>query len=181
VSSTVGSPTASYAIRTAMFFHVSHPGPTGAFRHSEEHHGKRTTAWGTRTPSVPMGISVLNVDAAEGRACIVSSKQAAIDLHVDDAIVLGDAKAAVLHADSIVDVVVKNLETLGFSVSQVEHNNSLTKAVGYELVRGPASIRFPRSKAALVRAALLELAAANTVDTRLLRSSLGIWIFGSCK
>ena len=63
-------------------------------------------------------------------------------LHVDDCVLLGPASGP-LHADRLLEVIVRSLEDAGFSVSQQYANKDLSKAVGYEFVKDSNILRFP--------------------------------------
>jgi len=70
------------------------------------------------------------------------------------------------------------LEETGFDVSTRETDETLDKIVGYAVQRKPATFRLPGRKSSLLKVSLLELAAQRQVHTGVLRSLLGIWLFG---
>jgi hypothetical protein len=51
--------------------------------------------------------------------------------------------------------------------------------VGYEVVKKPALFRLPLKKQCLLYASLHELAGRKLVQIDVLRSLVGMWIFGS--
>ena len=60
-----------------------------------------------------------------------------------------------------------------------EKDGDVEKVVGYEVVRKPAEFRLLLRKMVLLREALLYLAGRPVVSTEVLRSLMGMWIFGA--
>lgn len=100
-------------------------------------------------------------------------------MHVDDTVFLSTAKHGELHSDVLMDQVVGSLEGVGFGVSQQMKSSEVEKVVGYEVISKPPRFRLPLKKMALLNVALMELTARQKVEIEVLRSLVGMWIFGS--
>ena len=121
----------------------------------------------------------MNEECVKGSSTLISSEQSADYIHVDDCICLSDAERGPARANQLMSVIAAGLEASGFSVSTQLKDDELKKAVGYEVIRRPACLQLPLKKQMLLREALLEQAEPATVDAAVLRSLLGIWIFGA--
>ena len=114
-------------------------------------------------------------------------------MHVDDGLVLfsGDAPAkskeltlscpdprAVELANDTMVFAATALENVGFRVGTKEFDGTLSKIIGYELVRHPAQFRLPADRATLLQDALYFLVSCSYIYVDQLRSVLGTWIWG---
>ncbi len=84
-----------------------------------------------------------------------------------------------MHCDKLLDLTVEGLGGVGFQLTQQSRAGELDKVVGYEVVQRPAEFRLPKKKMMLLRMALMFLVNQRSVNTAVLRSLLGMWIFGS--
>ncbi len=139
----------------------------------------RVTAWSTLATSRPAGVVVLNEATARGYSVRVNDQQSAAYVHVDDAVFISSNKTDALHCDKLLDMTVAGLGAVGFQLTQQSRDGELDKVVGYEVVSKPAAFRLPKKKMVMLRAALMFLAEQQTVSVAVLRSLLGMWIFGA--
>lgn len=165
--------------RTLGKFYATFTGPTGALTTGASLSRPRITAWSTQASGPSAGITLLNEAVAKQYTCSLGTNQSAVYVHVDDTVIISDAKAGPLHSDHILTQVVTDLEEIGFKVSQVDKDADVEKVVGYEVRRKPAQFRLPGKKMCLIRDSLLELANARTVDVAVLRAVVGMWVFGA--
>ena len=128
------------------------------------------SSWSSKS----VGVSILNETCSQGEYTVIDSTTAAAYIHVDDVVCLGSGIPGPFHSDRVVEESVDKLVSLGFEVSQVMKNDVLKKVVGYEVFRSPAYVAFPLEKCVLLKHALLKLTCANTVNTSILHSLLGI-------
>ena len=166
-------------IKTLKVFYSTASGPTGALTIGATMSRPRVTAWSTQAVGDTAGITLLNEAVSKHYTCNLGTCQSAAYIHVDDTVIISDAKAGPMHSDSILTQVVSDLENVGFRVSQVDRDAEVEKVVGYEVRRHPAQFRLPGKKMQLVRESLLELANARTVDIAVLRAVVGMWVFGA--
>ena len=101
----------------------------------------------------------------------LDQKQSAVYVHVDDTVFISTSDAGKLHSDVLLDETVRGLGLIGFQLSQQSRAG--------EVVRKPAEFRLPLKKMVLLREALLHLVSQPKVSVDVLRSLLGMWIFGS--
>ena len=109
----------------------------------------------------------------------ITPRQAAVYVHVDDTVCVSDAGAANYQADILMRHIVSSLEAVGFGVSQHKTSEEVEKVVGYEVCKKPATFMFPKKKMVLLSDALKFVAAKRFVQIKLLRSLVGVWIFGA--
>ena len=166
-------------VRTLQRMWLQFAGPTGALTTGAILPRPRVTTWSSQGNGGRGGITLLNEAVAKRFTCEVSCNQSAAYIHVDDTVIISDAKSVALHSDSILDVVVGDLKKVGFQVSQIDRNADVEKVVGYEVRRKPAQFRLPGKKMCLLRESLFELANAKTVDISILRTIVGMWVFGA--
>ena len=60
-----------------------------------------------------------------------------------------------------------------------EKDALLEKFVGYGVVKNPARLELPARRAALLNESLLALVRSATVDTEVLATLVGIWVWGA--
>eukprot|EP00438_Fugacium_kawagutii_P019968 Skav222678 [mRNA] locus=scaffold1471:8076:12526:- [translate_table: standard] len=154
-------------------------GPTGSLLLPGETSAPRITAWSTCGTSGGPGIALLNEATARSCSVRLDQNQSAVYVHVDDTVFISTSSSGKLHSDKLLDETVSRLGLVGFQVTQQSRSGSLDKVVGYEVVRKPAQFRLPLKKMALLREALLYLVNQPKVSVDVLRSLLGMWIFGS--
>lgn len=164
---------------TLCRFSSTHTGPTGALSNIDDRAAPRTTSWSTWSQSRGCGVTLLNEAVSRRFSTVVNSKQSAVYVHVDDTVVISSQHTGSLHADNMLDHITGGLERIGFQVTQQFRANQLEKVVGYEIVQSPATFRLPVKKMALLREALVGLAGQACVHIDILRSLVGIWIFGA--
>ena len=168
---------AEACIATLADLHRSGRGPTGWCR--SEVPTTRISVWST-TPSVMRGFgcAILNEDAVRGRTPTIRGSQAAFYLHVDDGAFIADGDRACI-ADELMEKGADGLVDEGFVVTDRTGSRNVQKIVGYEIVRKPATFRFPLTKSVELQDCMRELIAQDVVDTSIVRSLLGVWIWGS--
>ena len=152
---------------TLMRFHHSMSGPTGPL------------AWSSWSEVHGQGVVLLNEATSKQQSMVISPQQAGVYVHVDDTVVISDNKPGSLHADKLLDELVTGLQDVGFQVTQQSRSGEVTKVVGYEVLQKPAEFRLPLRKMILLRVALMGLASQREVNIDILRSLVGMWIFGS--
>ena len=166
-------------VRTLKWMRSTNAGPTGALKVSSDLAAPRITAWSTQSRGSRGGVAVLNESSAKCFSTVVDERQSAVYVHVDDTVLISDSAAKELHSDELLGEVVGGLSSLGFEVSQQARDGQLEKVVGYEVVRHPASFRLPLKKQLLLKEALLQVASGRMVQIDVLRSLVGMWIFGA--
>ena len=166
-------------MRTLRWMHEHQAGPTGALKSSTDLAAPRVTAWSTQARGDRGGVAILNESSAKCFSTMLTDKQSAAYVHVDDTVLISDSTAKGLHSDELLDEVVEGLSSLGFEVSQQARDGQLEKVVGYEVVRHPAAFRLPLKKQLLLKDALLQVASAKKVQIDVLRALVGMWIFGA--
>ena len=164
---------------TLLRFSQTNCGPTGALREDGDVPAPRVTAWSTTGSSGSSGVALLNEATARGFSTLISKRQSAAYVHVDDAVFVSASDAKALDSDKLLDLTVGGLEFVGFKVTQQFRSGSLDKVVGYEVVQSPAEFRLPVKKMVLLRASLTLLSHAQKVDVSVLHSLVGMWIFGA--
>ena len=73
----------------------------------------------------------------------------------------------------------EGFEDIGFRVGTKTVAQDCLKIVGYEVERSPARLRLPAFKAFLLYQVMRHLAAQMEVDTGLVRSALGVWVWAA--
>lgn len=164
---------------TLQKFNQSMSGPTGALLAPGQRPAPRVTAWSTWEDVHGQGVVLLNEATSKRQSMTISPQQAGVYVHVDDTVVISDNKLGSLRADELLDELVSGLQDVGFQVTQQSRSGEVTKVVGYEVVQKPAEFRLPIRKMVLLRMALLGLASQREVNIDILRSLVGMWIFGS--
>ena len=170
---------AEMMFQTLQLMAASHTGPTGALAWPEDSAAPRVTAWSTYGTNNSCGVALVNEATAKTCNVLLKDKQAAVYVHVDDTVFISTSSSKLLHSDQLLDETVKGLEHVGFQVTQQLRAGELDKVVGYEISPTPAEFRLPLKKMVLLREALLYVAGNSQVSTDVLRSLLGMWIFGS--
>ena len=153
-------------------------GPTGALCQAEAVPVLRVPAWSTWASQRGEGVVLLNEASTRSQSARLSPTSA-VYVHVDDTVCISDGGARHLDADNLMGHVVSSLEAIGFGVSQQEKNDEVKKVVGYEVSRHPASFKFPTKKMVLLADSLKYLTSRKKVQVKVLRSLLGLWIFGA--
>lgn len=166
-------------IRTLQYMAYNQCGPTGALRQDDAMAAPRVTSWSTTGSAALAGITMLNEASSKSFSVCLHQQQSAVYVHVDDTVLISDVKAERLHSDALLAEVVQGLEGIGFEVSQQAKSCDMEKVVGYEIVKTPAMFRLPTRKQVLLRDALRELAGRPSVNINILRSLIGVWIFGA--
>ena len=64
------------------------------------------------------GVTMSNEASSKCFASVLSERQSAVYIHVDDTVIVSDVSAKQLHSNSLLDPVVDGLEDLGIEVSQ---------------------------------------------------------------
>ncbi len=164
---------------TLVNMHQRKSGPTGALHQPGELPAPRITAWSCWASGSKSGIAMLNETSSRCQKLIVDDNQAAAYIHVDDTVFLSTTKQGELHSDALMDVAVGSLEKVGFGVTQQMRSAEVEKVVGYEVISRPPQFRLPLRKMALLNLALMELTTRQKVVVDILRSLVGMWIFGS--
>lgn len=164
--------------KTLIHMYVNSVGPTGPLR-DHTCPQPRNTYWSSRAGRHRGGVLMLNEAVEQGESTRLSYSQAAVYVHVDDTVCIGDSDRGPFHSDSLLDAVVGALEQVGFAVSQQQRDDEVNKILGYEVQRSPAMFRLPRKKMVLLGHALMEESQRKHADIPLLRSLVGMWIHGA--
>ncbi len=114
-------------IRTLVKMVESNSGPTGALRKAHDLAAPRITSWSTFQRGKHGGVTLLNEASAKAFSTVVGGKQSAVYVHVDDTVLISDAKSGPMHSDALLETVVGGLENLGFTVSQQSKDDDLEK------------------------------------------------------
>ncbi len=154
---------------------ASGAGPTGWLRWEAK--SRLITNWSS-LPSVDRdhAVTFLNESAARAQRAVIDSDASAFYLHVDDGIVISEDRA---RANSLMDFSADALEEKGFVVTDRQHCDQLLKAVGYEVLNKPALLRYPVLKGAMLQKAMRWVASMERPQLSVVRSLLGIWLFGA--
>jgi hypothetical protein len=111
---------------------------------------------------------------------VVRKAQVATYLHVDDVIVLADRTCnneVAWQSDVWMNTIADGMVDVGFVVTDRRGDADVDKVIGYVPERDPARIVLPGRKAALLYNAMDALVSLHTVDTKILHSLLGLWIW----
>ena len=154
-------------------------GPTGPLSGTGHKPAPRVTAWSTWEGVHGSGTCLLNEATAKQQSVLVTQKQSGVYVHVDDTVVISDSSSGSLHPNNLLDELVSGLQDVGFQVTQQSRSGEVSKVVGYEVQQRPAEFRLPVRKMVLLRVAFLGLAGQKLVNVEVLRSLVGMWIFGS--
>ena len=122
-------------------------------------------------------ISVLNETCPNGNRTILDQHNMAFYLHVDDGGLFGSGDAT--RSNQLLDDIANDLEAIGFNVPDRKKHGDLDKLMGYAITSTPATFSLPVHKGALLQKSLQWLAEDLYVHTGLLRSLLGVWIWGA--
>ena len=168
---------AECVLKTFAEMLTSGSGPTGWRRTSVP--SQRIASWST-TPEGgrQFGVQIVNESVARGQGCVLAEKQLAFYLHVDDGLMLADG-AGCPGAVPAASLASRALEAEGFVVGEMERLRDRLVVIGYDFFKEPAIIRFPDKKGAMLQDTLRYLLARHFVQVDLLRSCLGIWIWGT--
>lgn len=161
------------------YMYQQNVGPTGALHQTGDLPAPRITAWTRWASANTCGVAMLNETAARSQKLIIDDQQAAVYVHVDDTVFLSTSRRNEVHSDVLMETVVGDLEKVGFGVSQQMKAMEVEKVVGYEVISKPPQFRLPLKKMALLNVALMELTSRQVVSIEILRSLVGMWIFGS--
>ena len=170
---------AQMLFNTILKMSAKHTGPTGALSSHNSFPAPRVTAWSSWKNSVRPGVVLLNEATSKGQSLVVRHVQAATYVHVDDTVFVSRDGDHSCHCDRLMSETVAGLEAVGFKVSQQNKSGEVEKVVGYEVVNKPAEFRLPLRKMALLQIAMMGLAGQKFVSIDVLRSLVGMWIFGS--
>ncbi len=125
-----------------------------------------------------MACQCMNEKFVKGEPTIVTPSRPAFYLHVDDGAAMA-SPGATPSSDDIMLLVAEALEAIGFIVPDRIRSLDLVKVLGFCLRRKPLRLVLPAGKASLLRETLLWLADAPSVDTSLLSSTVGVWIWAA--
>eukprot|EP00438_Fugacium_kawagutii_P028165 Skav233604 [mRNA] locus=scaffold109:47718:52210:+ [translate_table: standard] len=172
------------AIAAMVFETIQHMamtglGPTGPLTLPHECAAPRLTSWSSFGTWTSPGVAMLNEASARGFSVELHKNQAAAYVHVDDTVLISSGDSAELHSDRLLEQTVDGLGLVGFQLTQQFKAGELQKVVGYEVQQSPAEFRLPLKKMVLLREALLHVAGQVKVSVNVLRSLLGMWIFGA--
>jgi len=119
----------------------------------------------------------LNQLACDGGSLRLREKDTAAYLHVDDGLFFSH-RSSVPACDEVMHRVAAKLEQVGFVVpQQTESAVTDKKLVGYVLDPNEPRLRLPPEKARDLQSALRWAARVEMVDTAILHSLIGIWIW----
>ena len=174
-------------------------GPGGFVR--TEVHTTRIWSWSTYETEVSKtAVAFLNEETARNTRVVVTNKQKAIYIHVDDGVCIGenlkasdstdgqhcteisqstDGTDGRQPSDDVMLAGAAALEDIGFWVKDQQMDSELEKVVGYEIQRRPACFRFPFVKCGLLYNALMQIYHQWRVEVDIVNSLLGIWLWGA--
>ena len=166
-------------LTTLLNFDRTGRGPTGWKRC--EVSVRRITQWSRFTSGGDrLSTAFLNETAIHGKGVVLGKSQAAIYVHVDDTATItsgSSLKQARLAANGLMHSAADALTKTGFKVTDRREAGPAQRIVGYELEESPARLRAPALKALMIRSALLFVASLHEVDTHVIRSLLGSWLW----
>ena len=113
-----------------------------------------------------------------GLAVVVAQAMPAYYLHVDDA-VFWSTKAEDGLCNQLVETAASSLRNIGFTVTDVQHSSEAKKAIGFVLEQEPSKLVLTRERMAALYGSLCWLVEIDMVDTVVLRSVLGVWIWAA--
>ena len=156
---------------------VSGLGPTGF--HRLEGSTAPTSAWSTTASDIYVhGIHVLNEANAHKQHKVVTEKQSAVYVHVDDTVVVTHSSAAV-PAKEIMNVFAEAYESDGFLVPERVYGEDIGKVLGFEVDQSRCLFQLPKRKQILLHDALIHVSNSRMVDVEVLRMLVGIWMRGA--
>jgi hypothetical protein len=133
-------------------------------------------AWeGTSTDDIQ--VSSINDKFTMKEPILLAHNRPAVYVHVDDGVVLSTGRSHL--CSEIMHKLADGLEDIGFEVNDRQDHTQVTKAIGFAFKQNPAEFLLPAKKMTLLQQALEWLIQAPTVDTCILRSVLGIWVWAS--
>jgi hypothetical protein len=125
-----------------------------------------------------MGITILNEQNEAGGYTRLSFSQGAVYLHVDDTLAFTSHSSAVT-ADAIMTSISEHMEAAGFLVPERYTSDNIQKAIGYQMDQGLGRFSLPLRRQVELSSALLGLSGQHSIDVEVLRSVLGIFMFGA--
>ncbi len=161
---------------TLEYFEVSGWGAAGWQR--GETALPRTNAFSEISGERP-AVAVRNEDVLKGQNVLLSQKQAASYLHVDDGVTCAGGAGADQRADELCEMLANSLEDAGFVVSDRQRAAEVQKILGYQPVQKPASLTLPPDKRVQLYDDLMRVARAPKVDVNEVATLLGRWTWGA--
>ena len=122
------------------------------------------------------GTCFINEAPITGRRATIDVANSAFYVHVDDGLFLAHSKD---RADELMNLTGDALADAGFTVTDRSQAGDLKRVVGYEILENPPGLCFPRVKAEMLRRAMKRAASQRNVSVEVVRSLLGIWLFGA--
>ena len=132
-----------------------------------------STTWETPTD----GHISLNEISELGKKRTLRGKAVASYLHVDDGCFFSRADAYPT-SDAAMEKVANTMEDAGFVVPDRNESYAIKKIIGYELSPDSRALQLPTRRASNLMMTMKWLLEVPTVDIELLRSVVGIWIWG---
>lgn len=126
----------------------------------------------------PTSCTFLNENFLTGELATISEAEAAIYIHVDDGIILRGGSDHV-PTNTMLEEVANGLEQIGFGVSERNQAPIRGKILGFEVDPTPGSIAISPIKACTLQSGLEWIAKRPFVNTRLLSTLLGIWVWAA--
>lgn len=120
----------------------------------------------------------VNEGFAAGTPTFVKPKSPAFYLPVDDGLTITDPKGPV-DGTQVMHAIADGLEQIGFVVPDRQCSAQVAKVLGFHVEHHPLKLTLPAAKKAALQVTLLWLTAAPMVDVTLLRSVMGVWIWGA--
>ena len=97
-------------------------------------------------------------------------------MHVDDGVFFG-AKAMSPSSETLMHNSADALQEIGFVVTDRQPPKAQQKLLGFELLQKTATMQLTGSRLSLLTDTLLWLASHHEIDTVLLRTTIGIWVW----
>ena len=146
---------------------------------SQKARAMRSTRWAWSSFKSQTGsISSMNEKFINKEPTWVETSIPAVYMHVDDGVVYS-IKNSSPSANELMHTMANGLEDIGFEVKDRQESEIAKKAVGFELHKNPCRLKLPNEKAALLQLTMQWLWETDVVDTALLKSVLGIWIWAA--
>jgi len=139
----------------------------------------RSTRWKwTALQDQGCQIASMNANFGNKEPTWIRPGKPAVYVHVDDGVVFATKKGQP-SADKVMHTMADGLEELGFEVSDRVEAEQSRKAIGFQFAKGPDRLCLPGDKAVLLQLTIEWLLEAPIVDTALLKSVVGIWIWAA--
>jgi len=117
----------------------------------------------------------------DGSAAVLNEGRSAFYFHVDDGVAVsaGSVDQTNPDSDQLVHEAAQALENIGFKVPDQQMSHQLLKLLGFTWESSPPRFMLDARKGHLLMETLLWITEARQVDVELLRSVVGVWLWGA--